>query len=135
MSAYYNGNLALDPKKKPKVKVRETRKVVSKKVSIPMAEKLLYLLVIILCMAVAAAVIWRYAQIYSLNTKIQEVERKIDQLESSNATLQLKAQELLEPSRLMKQAEELGLVYVNENSLQQVQSGVSAQVGNMANNN
>lgn len=122
MSSYYRGNLALEPQEKLKVKVRETRRVVKKRYTIPMAEKLLYLFVVMVCVVVAGIVLWRYAQIYDMNTKIQEIENRIEEIEAENQVMQLEKRELMEPSRLMEIGEEMGFVYVDEGAVEQVQS-------------
>ena len=59
--AYVNGNLALQPKRKPDQKqqnFRETRKVVVKRKPIPVQEKLLYMFTILVCVVVAGVIIY-----------------------------------------------------------------------------
>lgn len=121
MSAYINGNLALEPKTIKKVKVQEHKKTVIKRKTIPMQEKLLYLFTVIVCVIVAGAIIWRYAQIYEMNTRIQKIENEIKTLQIENNKLKLEITKFQDPKKLLKQAQELGLVPSDD--LNQVTSG------------
>ncbi|MFD2672321.1 cell division protein FtsL [Marinicrinis sediminis] len=122
MSPYYDGNLALEPqrKKQQTTRIRETKKVVKRIYTIPMAEKLLYLFTVMICVAVAGSIIFKYAQIYDVNTRIQEMEKQIRVIESNNDTLQLQARALKEPKRLVSLGEQMGFIYVNEETVKQV---------------
>ena len=82
--AYVNGNLALQPKRKPDHKqqnFRETRKVVVKRKSIPVQEKLLYMFTILVCVVVAGVIIMRYAQIYQMDLEIKNLTKQQAQME------------------------------------------------------
>src|SRR5690606_27949348 len=96
-------------KKKPQVTYKETRRVVRRKKSIPTQEKLLYLFTIIVCVCVAGLIIFRYAQIYEVNAKMQQLEQQIQQLENENSTLELEVNLLQDPKRLIEKAKQLGL--------------------------
>lgn len=110
MSAYINGNLAIEPKPPKKAKVQEQKKVVVKRRTIPVQEKLLYLFTVIVCVLVAGAIIWRYAQIYELNTRMQQIESQIKALQIENNKLKLEITKYQDPKRLLDQAKSLGLV-------------------------
>ncbi|TMV46667.1 cell division protein FtsL [Paenibacillus mesophilus] len=111
MSAYINGNLAIEKKEPPKKqKVQEQKKVVVKRRTIPVQEKLLYLFTVIVCVLVAGAIIWRYAQIYELNTRMQQIESQIKALQIENNKLKLEITKYQDPKRLLDQAKQLGLV-------------------------
>lgn len=110
MSAYINGNLAIEQKPAKKAKVQEQKKVVVKRKSIPVQEKLLYLFTVIVCVLVAGAIIWRYAQIYELNTKMQQIESQIKTLQIENNKLKLEITKYQDPKKLLDQAKQLGLV-------------------------
>lgn len=111
------GNLAVKtgesvrqaPERKPARKAAPTP-------SIPLGEKLAYLAAILFCMAVAGAILWQYAQIYSINTRIQQIEREITVLEKENRLLELEAQRLQEPKRLIELGKALGFVQSEEGS-------------------
>lgn len=105
-----HGNLATKPQQQalPKVKVRETTKLVTRKKTLPTQEKLLYLFTVVVCAIVAGVIIWRYAQIYEMNTRIQQIERQIKLLEAENTVLKYKVTELSKPERLNELAKQLG---------------------------
>jgi cell division protein FtsL len=110
VSAYINGNLAIEQKPAKKAKVQEQKKVVVKRKSIPVQEKLLYLFTVIVCVLVAGAIIWRYAQIYELNTRMQQIESQIKALQIENNKLKLEITKYQDPKKLLDQAKQLGLV-------------------------
>ena len=95
--AYTRGNLAVKPIERVSPGYREQIKVVTRRSSIPTREKLLYLATVIICVALASLVIWRYAYIYDLNKQSQRVsgeitsnKTKISQLEVTRQTLKEK---------------------------------------------
>jgi cell division protein FtsL len=110
VSAYINGNLAIEQKPAKKAKGQEQKKVVVKRKSIPVQEKLLYLFTVIVCVLVAGAIIWRYAQIYELNTRMQQIESQIKALQIENNKLKMEITKYQDPKKLLDQAKQLGLV-------------------------
>ncbi len=122
---YYEGNLAINQKKKPKVTYKETKRIVKRKKAIPTQEKLLYLFTIIVCVLVAGLVIFRYAQIYEVNAKIQQMEQQIQKLESENGTLELEVNLLQDPKRLIDKAKQLGLHSSIEEDISEIPLGSS----------
>ncbi|AOZ91682.1 hypothetical protein [Paenibacillus crassostreae] len=94
--AYTRGNLAVKPKPNERVSpgYREQTKVVTRRTSLPIREKLLYLVTVISFVAIASLIIWRYAHIYDLNKQSQRMadmitsnKVKISQLEVQRQTL------------------------------------------------
>jgi len=81
--AYTRGNLAVQEQPADKVvrKYRQTTKVVVRRASLPVQEKMLYLGTVLFCIIIAGIVLWRYAYIYEVNKNIQNMA-------SSTATLQ-----------------------------------------------
>lgn len=108
MPAYIHGNLAIEQRTENKPKVKETKKIVYRNKSIPVQEKLLYLFTVIICVAVAGVIIWRYAQIYEMNSDIKKIEQQIRQLEAENSVLKHKVEALSSPERLKQEAGKLG---------------------------
>lgn len=123
--AYMHGNLAFKEKREEKARYKETREVVSRKVSLPAGEKLLYLFTIMLCVAVAGGVLWKYSQIYEVNTKLQQIEHEIKQLEKENSILKVETRKLQEPKRLIEQGRMMGLIPSSEESIEQVSADIS----------
>jgi cell division protein FtsL len=120
MPAYIHGNLAVEQKSGQRVKIKETKKVVSRGKTLPVQEKLLYLFTVVVCVLVAGVIIWRYAQIYELNTRIQEVEKQIRLLEAENSALKHKVEALSQPERLLKEAQNLGMVPADSKQISRV---------------
>lgn len=110
--AYINGNLALQPKRKPeqeKEVFRETRRVVVKRKSLPVQEKLLYLFTVILCVIVAGVIIFRYAQIYDMNLQIKKMNTEHQMLNVEVEELKRQVEMLSDPERIRKLAETQGM--------------------------
>lgn len=122
MAAYIRGNLAVEERQRSlqRVKMKETRKVVYRTSQLPVQEKLLYLFTVLLCVVVAGVVIWRYAQIYQMNTRIYNVERKITQLEADNSALKEKMSKMMNPELYMKEAAKAGFVPITDKDLVRV---------------
>jgi len=110
--AYVNGNLALQPKRKPdpKESFRETKKIQVKRKSIPVQEKLLYLFTIIVCVIVAGVIIFRYAQIYEMNKQIKDMTRSYSAMEIEMKELKKQVETLKNPETIQDQAKKLGMV-------------------------
>ncbi len=120
MAAYIHGNLALEERSGKEMKARERRKMVVRKKSLPIQEKLLYLFVMVMCVVVAGLIVWRYAQIYEVNTKIQQIQDQMQQLEEENKQLKVEVLKLQDPKRLLDQAQQLGMAPSSENGIKEV---------------
>jgi cell division protein FtsL len=121
VAAYMHGNLALKEEERNQSAYKSER-VKAKKPMIPMGEKLLYLCVIVTCMMIAGAVLYQSAQLYSVNTRIQDVEREIMNLEKENQMLKLEGEKLREPQRLYDKGRELGFIAPEEHNVISVSS-------------
>ncbi|WP_248926610.1 cell division protein FtsL [Paenibacillus hamazuiensis] len=120
MAAYIHGNLAVEQKSGQRVKIKETKKVVTRNKTLPVQEKLLYLFTVVVCVFVAGVIIWRYAQIYEMNTRIQQIENEIRQLEAENSVLKHKVEALSDPQRMLQKAKELGLEQAGDKQISRV---------------
>ena len=107
MAAFMHGNLALEERTSHNVKVKE--RVVVRRRSMPVQEKLLYLLTIIVCVIVAGAIIWRYAQIYEMSTQIRHIEHELKLMQVENNKLRLEIGRLSSPERFQQEAVKYGL--------------------------
>jgi cell division protein FtsL len=116
--AYMHGNLALQPKKREEQKtaVRENKRTVVKKRTVPVQEKLLYLFTIIVCVVVASVIIFRYAQIYQMNYEIKTLTTNYDKINVEMKELQKKVETLSDPSRIEKAAIANGMAYNDQSS-------------------
>ncbi|MCS7459258.1 cell division protein FtsL [Paenibacillus doosanensis] len=120
MPAYIHGNLAVEQKSGQKVSVKETKKVVYRNKTLPVQEKLLYLFTVVVCVVVASLIIWRYAQIYEMNTKILKLETEIQKLQAENSILKHKMDGLSSPDRLRQEATKMGMVPAKDNQISKV---------------
>lgn len=107
MAIVVRGNLALKEEESRK-NAKRTQREKAKKPVIPAAEKWFYLGAILLCMVIAGAVLYQSAQLYSVNTRIQDIEREIQMLEKENEQLKLEGERLREPQRLYELGKALG---------------------------
>lgn len=124
--AYY-GNLALKPERKPEHihnPAKQTETVVRRK-SIPVGEKLLYMLTVALCALVAGFIVYRYAEIYEINRQIQEINRTYDQLTSQSKALQREVERLSDPRKIIEEAKKMG--YVSLDPERQITIGESGR--------
>lgn len=122
MSMYVQGSLALkeQPQQKQTRTIRKVKQQMPQrktKPSIPLGEKMIYLIAILVCVGVAGLILWQYAQIYEVNTRIQKVEYEISLLEKDNNVLQLEGQRLQEPKRLLDLGKALGFVPTSEEAV------------------
>jgi cell division protein FtsL len=114
--AYY-GNLALRPEQAPEERVKQaaqttqTSKVVRRR-SIPIGEKLLYLLTIAIVVFVAGFIIFRYAQIYQINGQIQKTNKMHEQKVEQINELQREVERLSDKKLIKEKALALGMVPV-----------------------
>lgn len=109
--AYMNGNLALQPKRKPdQQQTQEAKRVVVRRKTLPVQEKLLYLFTVALFVVVAGVLIFRYAQVYQLNLEIKNLNKQYSQMTVEVKELQKQVQELSDPETIQKKAIESGMV-------------------------
>ncbi|AJY76360.1 cell division protein FtsL [Paenibacillus beijingensis] len=127
--AYTNGNLALQPKRKPDQKqVRETKRVLVKRKPLPVQEKLLYLFTVALFVVVAGVIIFRYAEVYQLNLEIKNLNKQYAQMTVDMKELQKQVQELSDPERIRKLAEnEYGMAPSEDSGIQVQRGGDSSE--------
>lgn len=110
--AYVNGNLALQPKRKENEHeevYRETKRVVVKRKSLPVGEKLLYLFTILLCVLVAGVIIFRYTQIYDMNMNMKKLNTQYQTLKVETEEMKRQVEMLSDPERIRKMAETQGM--------------------------
>jgi cell division protein FtsL len=122
MAMYVHGNLALEEQvnREQTVRVREIKRKVYRKKAISAQEKLLYLFTVVLCVIVAGTIIWRYAQIYEMNTEIHTIETQIKKLQAENDILKQQWSKANDPERLRLEAEKSGLSQINPDNVSHV---------------
>lgn len=109
MAATINGNLAYKYREQEEQTQRRIA-TKSKKVSIPVGEKLFYIFVVIFVVILSGIVISGYAQITEYSYSIQKVENSITEINKENEELQKKIADLSSPERIITTAqEELGM--------------------------
>lgn len=94
--AYTRGNLAMQPKRKEEVEslYRQKTKVVTRRMVLPLREKLLYMLTLTVFVLVAGTLIWRYLHIYDLNKQAQQLDEVIAKSNKQIAVYQMEKQKL-----------------------------------------
>ncbi|WP_317890762.1 cell division protein FtsL [Paenibacillus arenilitoris] len=114
-----NGNLALQPKRKQdrKTVVKETKRVVKTRRSIPVQEKLLYMFTVLVCVAVAGVIIFRYAQIYDMNLQIKKLTSDYQTMNVEMEDMKKQVEMLSDPERIRKLAESQGMVSMLEGGI------------------
>jgi len=119
--AYINGNLALQPKRKPEreqqQQYRDKKRVVVKRKSIPVQEKLLYIFTVFIGVAVAGVIIFRYAQIYDMNLEIKQLNSSYQNMTIEMEELKKQVEMLSDPERIRQMAESQGMVSTMDNGI------------------
>lgn len=110
MAEYMHGSSALKQNRQEQVRYKEKQTIVYRAKSIPMKEKLIYLMMIVLCVAIAGTILWRYAQIYKMNNQIYQLETSIRQFETENTSLKQQIDKMNDLSLIKQGAEQNGLV-------------------------
>jgi cell division protein FtsL len=114
--AYY-GNLALRPERAPEETVRKTQRESAKVVrrrQLPIGEKLLYLFTIAVVVIVATFIIFRYAEMYQMNGKLQKMNNQYDQTTLQIKEMQRQVEALSDPSRIKAMATAQGMVPIDQ---------------------
>ncbi|SFB35818.1 cell division protein FtsL [Cohnella sp. OV330] len=111
----YYGNLAVREERQPEQKKQQraaspqTASQVRRK-SIPVGEKLLYLLTVFVCVAVAGLILYRNAGLYEMNRNIQKITSEYETSADQSKELQREVDKLRDPARIEKLAKENGFV-------------------------
>lgn len=109
--AYHYGNLAVKPKRREQEDyvIRETRKKVVRRKSIPVGEKLLYLMTVLVGVVIASVIIFRYADIYDVNLHVKQVKSEMETMQLEMQQLERQVQTLSNPERIRQFAEAQGM--------------------------
>jgi cell division protein FtsL len=75
---------------------------------------------VLLCVIVAGTIIWRYAQIYEMNTEIHTIETQIKALQAENDILKQQMNKANDPDRLRTEAEKTGLAQIDPDNITHV---------------
>ncbi|MUT66198.1 FtsL-like putative cell division protein [Paenibacillus sp. NEAU-GSW1] len=114
--SYINGNLAMQPKRKPdqKTVVRETKRVLVKRKTLPTQEKLLYLFSVIAVVLVLGAILVRQTQIYGMSVQIKQMTNEYESMNVEMKELKKQVEMLSDPERVSDLAKKQGMVESNE---------------------
>lgn len=111
--AYTRGNLAVkeqqSKRSNPSQRYRETTKVVTRRSTLPVREKLLYMFTVMFCVAVMAAILWQNVALYNIKRQIFNLNMDVQAITTEMKELSIQKQKLEEqiPERAMN---ELGYV-------------------------
>ncbi|MBE3554751.1 MAG: cell division protein FtsL [Thermicanus sp.] len=113
MSKIYYGNLAVKPQESPAYKTAQKAGTKKRKVvihyTLPLKEKLAYLLLLAAMVVVAGFILSRYAMIAGENYQIEKMKREIADLEKESEVLRIQVAELSSPERILQIANDMGL--------------------------
>ncbi|OME82948.1 cell division protein FtsL [Paenibacillus sp. FSL A5-0031] len=125
--AYVNGNLALQPKRKQDQQpvIKETKRLVKTRKSLPVQEKLLYMFTVLMCVVVAGVIILRYAQIYDMSLEIKKLNSEYQTMNVEMEDLKKQVEMLSDSERIRKLAETQGMV-------SSIESGITVNTGDDA---
>ena len=118
MSRHQYGNLAVKVNQQqvqPKTKQATVKKPLPmQSYGMPIEEKLLYLLSVVVIVCISGFILSRYALISQMNYEIEKMKVTINQTQEDNSSLKLKVDELNKRERILKIAqEELGMTSKN----------------------
>lgn len=127
--AYSRGNLAVKEKSAqrshPSQRYRETTKVVTRRSTLPVREKLLYMVTIIFCVAVMAGLLWQNVTLYSIKRQMFNLNTDIQAMSAEIKELSIKKEKLEE--KIPEEAAKLGYVEPEEEGFHvQVPPGTSS---------
>lgn len=114
----YYGNLAVREERQPEQKKQQrtaapqTASQVRRK-SIPVGEKLLYLLTVFVFVGVAGLILYRNAGLYEMNRNIQKITNEYETSADQSKELQREVDKLRDPARINDLATKLGFVQPN----------------------
>jgi cell division protein FtsL len=118
--AYY-GNLALRPERvqEERVQPKQTtqKSKVTRRRSIPIGEKLLYMFTIAVVVIIAGFVIFRNAQIYQINGEIQAKNKTYQQTSAQMKELQREVERLSDPKLIVEKAIAQGMRPIANNGI------------------
>lgn len=117
MNRHQYGNLAVQVNQQqpqPTVKQLPPTKKSIPSHGIPIEEKLLYLLSVVVVVCISGFILSRYALISQMNYEIEKIKVTVSQTQEDNSSLKLKVDELSKRERILKIAqEELGMTTKN----------------------
>ncbi|WP_158629915.1 cell division protein FtsL [Cohnella sp. AR92] len=128
----YYGNLALSPERKKQEQQANQRRPKTppsnrpRRRTIPVGEKLLYLLTVVVFVAVAGLVVYRYAGLYELNREIQTTTSSYEEEAAQTKVLQQEINTLKDPNRIREMATALGMVPISQQETLSSSNGQTA---------
>ncbi len=104
------GNLAvaIQPKEKSRVRVREEKITIFR--GVPRDEKILYLLLVILMMSMLGFYLSQSTYIAELNYELQQTEKEITRIQEQTEALKQQIAMSSSPERILKHAEKIGMI-------------------------
>lgn len=109
MSYYYRGNLAVEVEPNRNTYKKQQRRIKVRS-SLPTKEKLLYLFFISVLVVGVGYIGHRYILISQYNYQIQKEKGTISKLQESNASTQLKIEQMNSRERIYEAAQQMGMV-------------------------
>ncbi|MBB3109050.1 cell division protein FtsL [Paenibacillus phyllosphaerae] len=118
--AYTNGNLALQPKRKPEQQqqpqYREKRTTVTKRKPLPTRDKMVVLFTILMLVVTGFYILYRDIQIYQINLAAKEATASLDKMNKEIQEMTKTVEIESSPERIKEKAEAEGLIQDDGNN-------------------
>ncbi|AZK46882.1 hypothetical protein [Paenibacillus lentus] len=131
--AYTRGNLAVKEKTQQRgyqsQRYRETTKVVTRKSTLPVREKLLYMFTIVFCVAVMGGLLWQNSKLYGMKRDMYNINSDIQKMNAEMNELMIRKEKL--EVQIPQEAAKLGYTEPNEEGFHvQVSTGAGSEAAN-----
>ncbi|MDN4594962.1 cell division protein FtsL [Polycladomyces subterraneus] len=106
----YRGNVAMAVVEERRRGTRQSKQPRTERAhGLTTGEKLLYLLSVVVCVALASVILSKYAELTALNLSSQQMDRQIRELQETNQQLEIQQKQLSSDERIREYAEQKGM--------------------------
>ncbi len=135
MAKYVHGNLATKPIVEQGMHIQEPQRRLKSGIKKNVSERSLYIIMVLIFVIVSTIVISRYAAVYELNIRTDELEQQLKVLKKENDVMKLKITQLSNPHTLLKDAEKIGLQPIGISEIDHIgKSDDASQPANIVSN-
>ncbi|MBN2908371.1 cell division protein FtsL [Polycladomyces sp. WAk] len=106
----YRGNVAMAVVENRRQSTRQSKRPRTERAhGLTTGEKLLYLLSVMVCVALASVILSKYAELTALNISAQQMDRQIRELQETNQQLEIQQKQLSSGERAREYAKQKGM--------------------------